>query len=248
MTNSGLRLLALGAALVGAAGCGPALRDLGDVEVYLNPSPSSSNPAPSTLSYDANAHGCVNWPEDWTATQNGKPLTFVSRGGNTLVWSSSYTPQGVICSMPTFESFAPDITEEVTTFIFSDGHDEIVAEFLNLNTPLSLRLVSPQDGLLRPGQTAVVAYAPETDRLGEPGLELGRNDGSGINWLRGTTRPRQEGATFTFTVPLSVPPGEAELSLRATAVSGVSRCSSTCIAQTLKHARLTVRIAPFAQP
>ncbi len=238
-----LQWVVLCGALAGTVGCAPAsLREMGEVTVWVNVEDYDLEPGDPTqlgLSYDT-SQGCVTLPERFTVTQNGRPLTILSRGA----WSPPDLLHPGGCSGPVITAYVPDPSEERTTFVFSDGEDTVVAGFLNLTTPMSLRLVEPLDGVLRPGQTGVVEYFPPTDQLSDPSLSL---TGKDQQWA-GHSYPRQEGSTFTFTVPLSAVAGPAELSLRAFTFSGASPCTDRCVARKYKEASLPVTIGSFELP
>jgi hypothetical protein len=218
---------------------------MGEVTVWLNLETYGLKPGDSTqlnLSYDM-SQSCVTLPERFTATQNGRPLPILSRGG----WSPPSIRSSGGCSPPGVTAYVPEPSEESTTFVFSDGEDTLVVEFRNLTTPLSLRLLEPQDGVLRPGQTFVVEYFPATDLLVDPSLGLQAENPQ----LAGSTSGaalRRDGSTFTLSVPLTAAPGPAKLSLSSFTFAGTSQCPHRCVSRRSKYASLPVTIAPFELP
>jgi hypothetical protein len=218
---------------------------MGEVTVWFDVEGYGRQPGDSTqvrLSYDT-SRGCVTLPERFTATQNGRPLTVLSHGQ----WSPPSLFSSGGCGMPVVTGSMPDPSEELTTFVFSDGEETIVAEFRNPTTPLSLRLREPQDGVLRPGQTAVVEFFPSTDLLSDPHLTLIPEEPQ-LAGLSYESVPRREGSTFIFTVPLSAPPGPAKISLQSFTFAGPGQCTQRCVSRNFKQASLPVTVGAFELP
>jgi hypothetical protein len=216
-----------------------------EVSIWLDLEGYGLKPGDSTqinLYYDM-SQGCVTLPEHFTATQNGRSLPILSRGG----WSPPTIRSSGGCGAPTVTAYVPDPSEESTTFVFSDGVDTRVVEFRNLTAPMSLRLLEPQDGVLRPGQTAVLEYFPATDLLVDPMLGLEAENPQLAGSSSGIIQ-RREGSTFTLTVPVTAVPGPAKLSLSGTTYAGTSQCPYLCGSRQRKQASLPVTIAPFELP
>jgi hypothetical protein len=74
-------------------------------------------------------------------------------------------------------------------------------------TPRRLRLASPEDGILRPGQEAVVRSIPATDKMPSEGLgiRLAAENNRGKSVTIG--KVQVSGDTIRFRVPIDLPPG-----------------------------------------
>jgi hypothetical protein len=217
MTTQALRLWLLGGMLVGAAGCG-----IGDNETFhprfqVNTG-NNLNEISDTLAVElhgiSSKDGCFSLPGGAKVTMNGKPVNIESRGSRMMFMRS--------CESVKFSAPTPAPTEEVTTFMISDWGDERVVEFQNVAVPMTMRVLSPQDGILRPGQNVVLERSPATDTVYEGALHVIVRDAAGQEHRRAELL--QEENRISFVVPAGLAEGAGSIELRGRFRSGVTRC------------------------
>ena len=240
MVNTTFRRLMLGGLFAVVAGCGGG-SDLGasrpafQVGFRYPPSAGPDNYAVQLVGKDAGG-GCLSVPSSLEASMNGKPMTVASRGGESKLVEGK-------CEQVVFHGPIPAETDAVTTFVLEEGEERYVAEFQNLTTPISLRLVSPADGVVRPGQTVVVDWTPTTFK-GEAARTpyprfLDATDKMHVlqaSWGQG-------GSSLSFPLPADVAPGAGQLDVDPFAPA-VSRCDfASCGAEGVKPALLPVTVS-----
>jgi hypothetical protein len=240
MVNTTFRRLMLGGLFAVVTGCGGS-SDLGASRPafqvgFRYPSVEGADNYEARLVGKDAGGGCLSVPSSLEVSMNGKPMTVTSRGGESRLVEGK-------CEQVLFHGPIPAETDAVTTFVLEEGEDSYVAEFQNLLTPISLRLVSPSDGVVRPGQTVVVDWAPTTfkgvaDRPPYPRF-LDATDKMHVlqaSWGQG-------GSSLSFQLPADVAPGAGQLDVDPFAPA-VSRCDfESCGAEGVKPALLPVTVS-----
>ncbi len=180
--------------------------------------------------------GCLSVSPDVEVSMNGKRMSATSRGGESKLLKGA-------CDAVLFHGPAPAETDAVTTFVLAEGEEQYVAEFQNLLTPISLRIASPADGVVRPGQTVVVDWEPTTFKVGEGSPRYPRfmDATDTVHVLEATWG--LGGSSMSFQLPAGVAPGMGELDVDPFAPT-VSRCDfKTCVTEGVKPALLPVTVA-----
>jgi hypothetical protein len=240
MENTTFRRLMLGGLVAMVAGCG-GTSDLGASRPALwvgfryPPTQGPDNYEVRLVGKDAGG-GCLSVSRSLEVTMNGKRMSVTSSGGESEVQEGR-------CAEVLFHGPLPAETDAVTTFVIEDDGEKYVAEFQNLLVPISLRLVSPADGLVRPGQTVVVDWQPATFKGVEDRPPYPRFwDATGnVHALQGTWG--QGGSSMSIPIPAGVAQGTGELDLDPFAPA-VSRCDfESCGAEDVKPAGLPVTIS-----
>jgi hypothetical protein len=125
---------------------------------------------------------------------------------------------------------APADSEKITFRLFDAGLERVV-EFENVFAPMSMRIVSPEDGVLRPGQTLVVERSPATDTvfsfLGGPPSYEQLSFFSGAQQFHFNSGFVRNGNRLSFTVPENVLAGEGFIALEGDYNPGITRCDFT---------------------
>jgi hypothetical protein len=231
--------------LLGSSGCGGVFSSAETLTVFLLPeSGDAEHPEPRTvLSFRfPSERDCPSLPEGLRATQNGVPMEVLERGywrqGGPILDSSG-------CVRPRLNVEPPPPSEALTTFVLDDGGAELVAEFRDLGTPVTGRLLEPADAVLRPGQRAVVEFAPASAVLTTPFVQVQSINGRDLWHAR--VALQQEGAphTFSFVVPEGASVGQARIELRGGSQAGVARCTAgACLAEKNIHFDIPITLAP----
>ncbi|HYO65900.1 MAG TPA: hypothetical protein VEU33_07455 [Archangium sp.] len=220
-----IRQLMLGGVLAMAVGCGGGLDDEGRNSFFTVNSTESAGDGlvrfHASLFATSDAGDCAVLSMTAQATVNGKPADIGGRGGKKFM-------QG--CDPIWFSGVAPAGSEKITFRIFDAGLERVV-EFENVFEPMSMRVVSPEDGVLRPGQTLVVERSPATDTAaafldGPPSYEQLSffNGAQQFHFSQGFVR---NGNRLSFTVPAQMLPGEGFIALEGDYNPGVTRCDFT---------------------
>jgi hypothetical protein len=240
MVNTTFRRLMLGGLVAMVAGCGGG-SDLGAsrpafwVGFNLLPVEGPDTYEVRLVGKDAGG-GCLSVSPNLKVTMNGKRMTVTSTGGEPEV-------KGLRCRDVLFHGPPPAETDAVTTFVIEDDGEKYVAEFQNLLVPISLRLVSPSDGLVRPGQTVVVDWQPDTFKGSEdsPPYPRFRDATDKVHTLQATWG--QGGTSMSIQIPADVAPGRGELDVDPF-TPAVSRCDfESCNPESVKPALLSVTIS-----
>jgi hypothetical protein len=238
MVNGMIRQLMLGGVLAMAVGCGGlederrtsfftvnSAEDVGDGLVRFDVSIYATN-------FETDPSGdCAVLSMTAQATVNGKPADIRGRGSKFKKFK-----QG--CEPIWFTGVAPAGSETITFRLFDLGLER-VAEFHNMFEPMSMRIVSPEDGVLHPGQTLVVERSPATDTasafLDSPPSYEALSFFSGEQQFHYNHGFVRDGNRLSFTVPAEVPAGEGFLALQGDYNPGVTRCDfSQCSFTRLK--------------
>jgi len=240
MVNTTFRRLMLGGLFAVVAGCGGG-SDLGasrpafQVGFRYPPGEGANNYEARLVGKDAKG-GCLSVSPELKVTLNGKPMTVTSRGGESKLVEGK-------CEQVLFHGPVPAETDAVTTFVLEEGEDSYVAEFQNLLTPISLRLVSPSDGVVRPGQTVVVDWAPTTFKgeAARPPYPRFLDATDKMHVLQASWG--QGGSSLSFQLSADVAPGAGQLDVDPFAPA-VSRCDfESCGAEGVKPALLPVTVS-----
>ncbi|WP_143195209.1 hypothetical protein [Archangium sp. Cb G35] len=221
-----VRRLMLCGVLAMAAGCGGLADESRDSSLTVNSAQDAGN---GLVRFNVGLHtfvpfgGCSVLSMTAQATVNGKPADIRSRGGE------SKERMGY-CEPIWFTGVAPADSETITFRVFDLGLDR-VAEFQNVFEPLSIRIVSPEDGVLHPGQTLVVERSPATDtfaagRDSPPRPEL-MSFFSGARLTQFVPNFAKDGNRLSFTVPTEVLAGEGFIAIEGYYDPGVTRCDFT---------------------
>jgi len=180
--------------------------------------------------------GCLSVSPGVEVSMNGKRMTVTSRGGESKVIEGR-------CAEVLFHGPLPAETDAVTTFVLEEGEERYVAEFQNLLTPISLRLASPSDGVVRPGQTVVVDWEPATfkGREDNPPYPRFLDAMDKVHVLQASWG--QGGSSLSIQLPAGVAPGMGELDVDPFAPA-VSRCDfESCAAEGVKPSLLPVTLS-----
>lgn len=234
MVNGTIRRLMLGGVLAMAVGCG-GLEDESRTSFFtVN---SAEEAGDGLVRFDVSIHAasdsgdCAVLSMTAQATVNGKPADIRGRGSKFKAYKEG-------CEPIWFTGVAPAGSETITFRIFDLGLERVV-EFQNVFAPMSMRIVSPEDGILHPGQTLVVERSPATDTasafLDSPPSYEQLSFFSGeqqVHFNHGFVR---DGNRLSFTVPGGVPEGEGFIALEGDYSPGVTRCDfSLCSFSRLK--------------
>jgi hypothetical protein len=240
MVNTTFRRLMLGGLVAVVAGCGGD-SDLGASRPafwvgYRYPSVEGPNNYQVQLVGKDAGGGCLSVSSNLEITMNGQRMTVTSRGGE-----SNYKELG--CQQVLFHGPLPAETDAVTTFVLEDDGEKYVAEFQNLIAPISLRLVSPSDGLVRPGQTVVVDWQPDTFK-GEEGSQPYPRFRDATDKVHALPAIWGQGRTsMSIQLPADVAPGMGKLDVDPL-TPAVSRCDfESCHPEDVKPAELPVTIS-----
>jgi hypothetical protein len=239
MVNGMIRQLMLGGVLAMAVGCGDladdnrtsffsvySAEDAGDGLVRFSVSIHASD-------FEAHPEGdCSVLSMTAQATVNGKPADIRGRGSKFKKLFSNN------CESIWFTGVAPADSEKITFRLFDLGLERVV-EFQNVFAPMSIRIVSPEDGILHPGQTLVVERSPATDTayafLDSPPSYEQLSFFSGEQQFHFNHGFVRDGTRLSFTVPEEVPEGEGFIALQGDYNPGVTRCDfSLCSFSRLK--------------
>lgn len=240
MVNTTFRRLMLGGLVAVVAGC-EGSSDLGASRPafwvgYRYPSVEGPNNYEVRLVGKDAGGGCLAVSPNLEVTMNGQPMTMTSRGGEPEL-------KGMRCQDPLFHGPLPAETDAVTTFVLEDDEEKYVAEFQNLITPIALRLVSPADGLVRPGQTVVVDWQPDTFK-GEEGSTPYPRFSDATDKVHALQATWGQGRTsMSIQIPAEVAPGPGRLDVDPF-TPAVSRCDfESCHPESVKPAELSVTIS-----
>lgn len=240
MMNTTFRRLMLGGLVAVVAGCGGS-SDLGASRPsfwvgYRYPSVGGANTYEVRLVGKDAGGGCLSVSPNLKVTMNGQPMTVTSTGGEPQV-------EGMRCRDPLFHGPPPAETDAVTTFVLEDDEEKYVAEFQNLLTPISLRLVSPADGLVRPGQMVVVDWQPDTFK-GEEGSTPYPRLWDATDKMHTLQATWGQGRTsMSIPIPAEAAQGPGKLDVDAF-TPAVSRCDfESCHPEAVKPAELSVIIS-----
>ncbi len=240
MVNTTIRRLMLGGLFAVVAGCGGG-SDLGasrpafQVGFRYPPVQGADNYEVRLVGKDAGG-GCLSVSPDLEVTMNGKRMSVTSRGGESKVIEGS-------CAQVLFHGPLPAETDAVTTFVIEEGEEQYVAEFQHLLTPISLRIASPADGVVRPGQTVVVDWEPATfkGREGNPPYPRFLDAMDQVHVLEASWG--QGGSSLSLQLPAGVAPGMGQLDVDPFAPA-VSRCDfESCGAEGVKPPLLPVTLS-----
>jgi hypothetical protein len=196
----------------------------------------SANPDGSSVSVTLRAHvpgdSCPTFSSAVRAELNGMPLQFDQRGGMHTEWGMP-----THCVQPTFtldasaERTRSALNAPATTFRMTDGERTWVAEVEFLCNPRSLRLLSPSDGVIRPGDRVEAELEPATDTFffmpdGEgPHASLSLERGS-FGYIPQDTE--FEGNRLRFTAPPTQLEGPGVLRVSASRLPASRRHVSHC--------------------
>ncbi|KFA89013.1 hypothetical protein Q664_37465 [Archangium violaceum Cb vi76] len=237
----------LGGVLAMAVGCGGLEDESRDSWFVVNSAESAGDGlvlfdvSLYATSYETNPSGdCAVLSMTAQATVNGKSADIRSRGSKFQKFK-----QG--CEPIRFTGVAPADSEKISFRLFDLGLERVV-EFQNVFEPMSMRIVSPEDGVLHPGQTLVVERSPATDTAtafsGGPATFEQLSFFSGEQQFHFNHGFVQDGNRLSFTVPTEVPAGEGFIALEGDYNSGVTRCDFTrCSFSRRKSSRVPVVFA-----
>ncbi|WP_143195210.1 hypothetical protein [Archangium sp. Cb G35] len=242
-----IRQLMLGGVLAMAVGCGGlqdesrtsffnvySAEDAGDGLVRFSVSIQATD-------FESNPDGdCAVLSMTAQATVNGKPADIRGRGSKFKKFK-----QG--CESIWFTGVAPADSEKITFRLFDLGLERVV-EFQNVFAPMSIRIVSPEDGVLHPGQTLVVERSPATDTaaafLDNPPSFEALSFFSGEQNFHFNHGYVRDGNRLSITVPAEVPAGEGFIGLEGDYDPGVTRCDfSDCSFTRTRSSRVPVVFA-----
>jgi hypothetical protein len=225
MVNGMIRQLMLGGVLAMAAGCGGLEYEDRDTFFTVEAEPAEDDLVRFHVGLFVNSPSgdCTVLSYTAQATVNGKPAEIRSRGSKFKKFK-----QG--CEPIVFSAVAPAGGELVTFRLFDLGLER-VAEFQNVFAPMSVRIVSPEDGILHPGQTLVVERSPATDTayayLDHPPSFEALSFFSGEQYFHYNHGYEREGNRLSFKVPAEVPAGEGFITVQGDYNPGLTRCDFT---------------------
>ena len=234
MVNGTIRQLMLGGVLAMAVGCG-GLEDESRTSFFTVNSAESAGDGlvRFDVSIDAasDSGDCAVLSMTAQATVNRKPADIRGRGSKFKSYKEG-------CKPIWFTGVAPADSETITFRIFDLGLERVV-EFQNVFAPMSIRIVSPEDGILHPGQTLVVERSPATDTasafLDSPPSYEQLSFFSGEQQFHFNHGFVRDGNRLSFTVPEEVAEGEGFIALQGDYNPGVTRCDfSLCSFSRLK--------------
>jgi hypothetical protein len=240
MVNTTCRRLMLGGLFAVVAGCG-GVSDLGasrpafQVGFRYPPVQGADNYEVRLVGKDAGG-GCLSVSPSLEVTLNGKRMTVTSRGGESRLVEGK-------CEQVLFHGPPPAETDAVTTFVLEDDGKRYVAEFQHLLTPITLRLVSPADGVVRPGQTVVVDWEPATFKgsEGSPPYPRFRDATDTVHLAQATWG--QGGGSMSIQLPAGIAPGRGDLEVDPF-TPAVSRCDfESCVPEGVKPTDLSVTLS-----
>ncbi len=229
----------LGGVLAMVAGCGIAADDMtAFFSLSAAPIPDSNLVRIGVGINGIDSGGvCVSLPLTARATVNGASVDIENRGSPSKEFMGG-------CESVTFSAQVPLAVGDRVKVEITDLGLERIVEFENPLAPLSLNLVSPANGVLRPGDTAVVEWLPANDWIEEfsSGLDLKLQDATGappqslsLKW---------QGHRLTFQVPSTVKAGSGRLVLTGHFNSATSRCDfDRCSHRQYKTASVPVTIS-----
>jgi hypothetical protein len=244
MVKAMRRRLLLGGVLALAVGCNPLGNAALDGSLFVQSEPIEGSDLvlfSASLGAVSDTGECEVLPLTAQITVNGKPADIQNRGSKIKELFSS-------CETIGFSAQVPANSEAVTFRVFDLGLEH-VAEFRNVFTPMSLRLLSPKEGVLHPGQTVELERLPATDTTLDP-IGDGRPSHQAVTFestggQSGSVNGLSiRGNRFTFTVPSQVQAGEGFIVLEGEYVPAIERCDfGVCRYSRRRTARLPVVFA-----
>lgn len=227
-TSSPVALVALLASSVLIAACGPAAKDLADLQdltvMIHTPRPSQSPLFLAEIQYTISGE-CAELHA--TATLNGVDVPLDQAGSR--LWGTNFTWH---CGLPTFflpdRSIAPPDADGVSTLVISDESKTVTARFHDLGVPSALSVVSPADGRVVPGTRVTLAWSPSTDSLNPADTKGSVNPAQGLSVMLSPDQFTIEGTSISFDMP-DVPAGNAGVTIwsysaRSVTCDGAAHC------------------------